>query len=439
MPIIHPTEKDLKNRAIIIATYLILTLGAVTQIFPFLWMLSSSLKDNVEIYKLPPKLIPPKPTMVELQFIVPEDVEQKQLEADAVLASFYLLKKKPEVKEVRTKFFSSGKLVYEMSAPRFQSEKLWDKATVSKATERQDWISAAGEICRELGGHYYPEGKKTSVPPLPQGRDKLRMQAAEIITEANLYSTPRSIIVGRSFSSIFDSYRKAWTALGELPISRFFGNSLIIAICSVAWQLFVCSLSAYAISRMVSPMWSRVLLLFFIGTMMIPGMVLTIPNYLILKDFPFKSLFGIPFPHVNLLNTFWALILPAGASGFAVYLFKGFFDQLPMELLDAARIDGATELDVFTRIAVPLSKPVFAVLGIMSFMGSWNDFMWPFIVIQEKKKWPLMVGLYQLQNSVGEPNVVMASLVLGALPVILMFIFFQRYILEGIVMTGLKG
>ena len=439
MPIIQPPEKDPKNKAIIIATYIILTLGAVTQVFPFLWMFSSSLKDNIEIYKLPPKLIPPRPTMVELQFTAAENASQNQLEADAVLASFYLMKKKPEVKEVRTKFFRSGKLIYEMTAPRFKSEKLWDEATVSKATEREDWISAAGEICRKLGGRYYPEGKKVEPTPLPREQNKLRTQAAEIISEANLYSTPRNIIAGRSFSPIFDSYRKAWTALGELPISRFFGNSLIVAICSVAWQLFVCSLSAYAISRLVSPAWSRVLLLYFIGTMMIPGMVLTIPNYLILKDFPFNSLFGILFPHTNLLNTFWALILPAGASGFAVYLFKGFFDQLPMELLDAARIDGATEMDVFTKIAVPLSKPVFAVLGIMSFMGSWNDFMWPFIVIQEKSKWPLMVGLYQLQNSVGEPNVIMASLVLGALPVILMFVVFQRYILEGIVMTGLKG
>ena len=323
--------------------------------------------------------------------------------------------------------------------PQFQAKKLWEAATVSKTTERQDWCVSAGHISQKLGGRYYPEGKSFEPTPPPKDQNELRAVAAEVITKAELASTPRSIVVGRSLSPIFDSYRKAYTALGEMPISRFFVNSLVVSIFSVAWQLFVCSLSAYAVSRLVSPTWSRILLLFFIGTMMIPGMVLTIPNYLILKEFPFRSLFGIPFPHTNLLNTFWALILPAGASGFAVYLFKGFFDQLPLELLDAARIDGATEMKVFTQIAMPLSKPVFAVLGIMGFMGSWNEFMWPFIVLQEKELWTLMVGLYQLQNSAGEPNIVMASLVLGALPVILMFVFFQQYILEGIVMTGLKG
>ena len=439
MPIIQPSERDSKNRGILITIYILLILGAVTQIFPFLWMLSSSLKDNIEIYKLPPKLIPPRPTMVEFQFNAPEGATKKQLEADAVLASFYLLQKRPDVKEVRTKFFAHGKLVYELDAPQFQAKKLWEAATVSKATERQDWIAGAGGISKELGGRFYPDGKNIEPTPPPAKQSELRAVAAEVLTKADLASTPRSILVGRTFAPIFDSYRKAYTALGEMPISRFFGNSLVVAILSVAWQLLVCSLSAYAVSRLVSPAWGRVLLLFFIGTMMIPGMVLTIPNYLILKEFPFRSLFGIPFPHANLLNTFWALILPAGASGFAVYLFKGFFDQLPMELLDAARIDGATEMNVFTKIAMPLSKPVFAVLGIMGFMGSWNDFMWPFIVIQKKELWTLMVGLYQLQNSAGEPNIVMASLVLGALPVILMFVFFQQYILEGIVMTGIKG
>lgn len=439
MPIIHESEKDRKNRSILITIYILLILGAVTQIFPFLWMLSSSLKDNVEIYKLPPKLIPPRPTMVELQFNAVDGATKKQIEADAVLASFYLFKKRPDVKEVRTKFFANGKLVYELTAPQLRSKELWEEATESKATEREDWIAASGEITEELGGRYYAQGRDVKATPPSADSSELRAKAAEAIAAAELASIPQSIIVGRSFSPIFDSYRKAYTALGEMPITRFFGNSLFVAIFSVFWQLLVCSLSAYAVSRLVSPTWSRILLMFFIATMMIPGMVLTIPNYLILKEFPFRSIFGIPFPHVNLLNTFWALILPAGASGFAVYLFKGFFDQLPMELLDAARIDGATEMNVFAKIAIPLSKPVFAVLGIMGFMGSWNDFMWPFIVIQKKELWTLMVGLYQLQNSAGEPNVVMASLVLGALPVILMFVFFQQYILEGIVMTGLKG
>jgi len=378
--------------------------------------------------------------MVELQFNAPQGATQGQLEADAVLASFYLFKKRPDVKEIRSKFFADGKLVYELIAPQFQARDLWEAATSSKATERQDWIASASNICQKLGGRYYPEGKSTTPTPPPADQNQLRTVVAEVLSKAGLASIPRSILIGSSLAPIIDSYRKAWLAFGEMPVSRLFVNSFIVSIGSVIWQLFVCSLTAYAISRLVSPAWSKVLLLFFIGTMMIPGMVLTIPNYLILKEFPFRSLLGIPFPHTNLLNTFWALILPTGASGFAVYLFKGFFDQLPLELLDAARIDGATEMNVFTKIAIPLSKPVFAVLGIMGFMGSWNEFMWPFIVLQRKELWTVMVGLYQLQRGIGEqPNVVMASLVLGALPVVLMFVIFQQYILEGIVMTGIKG
>ena len=159
-------------------------------------MLSSSLKDNIEIYKLLPKLIPPRPTMVERQFDAPDGATQKQLEADAVLASFYLFRKRPDVKEIRTKFFANGKLVYELTAPQFQAKKLWEAATVSKTTERQDWIASAGSICQKLGCQYYPEGKSFEPTPPPKEQSELRAVAAEVVTKA-------------------------------------------------AWQLFVCSLSAY--------------------------------------------------------------------------------------------------------------------------------------------------------------------------------------------------
>jgi ABC-type glycerol-3-phosphate transport system permease component len=135
---------------------------------------------------------------------------------------------------------------------------------------------------------------------------------------------------------------------------------------------------------------------------------------------------------LHMLNTFWALILPGAANGFSIFLLKGFFDGLPRELYEAAELDGASETQMFTRICLPMSTPVLAVIGLGAFNMAYGSFLWAFVVCQDKNMWTLMVWLQQM-GSWAPQSMVYAALVLAALPPLLVFIFAQDVIMRGII------
>lgn len=147
-----------------------------------------------------------------------------------------------------------------------------------------------------------------------------------------------------------------------------------------------------------------------------------IPAFLLLKD-------------LHLLNTFAALVLPSAASGYMIYLLKGFFDSLPSELFESGQLDGAKEAIMMFKIAFPLSKPVLGYLALLAFMASYSAFMYAFLVCQDRSMWTLMVFIYQLQNTAPKA-VMMAALTLAAIPTLLVFLACQRVIMRGIVLPG---
>ena len=235
-------------------------------------------------------------------------------------------------------------------------------------------------------------------------------------------------------------------------------------------QIFFTATIGYALSKLYSARWSRVIFLYCIGTMMFSAQVSLIPHYLILRHFPFPTLnipkipfTNIPFPSYNFINTYWAVILPGMYGAFNVLLFKGFFDTIPDEIINSARLDGASEFGIIRRIVLPLSKPIFAVVAYFTFSSAWNSFMWPLIVLQDIKKWPSSVGIYMLQTSVQGTilpanvtreeaekltgggsreligmNAVMALSVIESIPVFIMFIVFREYLMKGIKLRGFK-
>jgi len=198
-------------------------------------------------------------------------------------------------------------------------------------------------------------------------------------------------------------------------------NTIIFCSLAVLTQLIVNPLAAYALSRYPIKSSGKILL-FLLATMAFPAEVAMIPSFLLLKD-------------LGLLNTFAALILPSAASGYMIFLLKGFFDSLPIELFEAGQLDGAKETTLLMRIAVPLSRPVLGYLALMAFMASYSTFMFAFLVVQDQKMWTLMVWVYQLQTTAPKA-VVMAALALAALPTLVVFLFAQRVIMRGIVLPG---
>ncbi|MFF0338119.1 carbohydrate ABC transporter permease [Kribbella sp. NPDC004875] len=224
----------------------------------------------------------------------------------------------------------------------------------------------------------------------------------------------------------FGVYKDAWD---QLQLGVFLKNTVLYAGGAWLFTLAVDVTAAYALSKL-RPMFGKLVLGAMLATLMIPPMVLLLPTYLVAKD--------LPIFHLDLLNTPWAIWLPAAANGFFVFLLKRFFDSIPKELLEAAEIDGASPLRILWSIVLPVSRPIIGVVSILSVVTVWKDFVWPLLVLPETEKMSISVGIASLSAQMPQ-NVLIASLVIASLPTILVFFVFQRSIMAGLTAGSLKG
>lgn len=210
------------------------------------------------------------------------------------------------------------------------------------------------------------------------------------------------------------------------PFSRFFGNSVYITFMTLVGVLFSCPLVAFSFAKLRWP-GRDLLFLVLLSTMMLPPQVTMVPVYLLFRE-------------LGWIDTFRPLWVPAWfGSAFYIFLLRQFFLTIPRELEEAARIDGCSFPRMYVQIMLPLIKPALATTAIFTFMGAWNDFMGPLIYINSTEKFPLSLGLRLFQTQFGgEWAMMMAASVIMVLPLIIMFIAFQRYFIQGIVLTGLK-
>jgi multiple sugar transport system permease protein len=204
---------------------------------------------------------------------------------------------------------------------------------------------------------------------------------------------------------------------------RAVANTIILVILSICGALVINPLAAYALSRFKLRS-SFKILLFFLATIAFPAEVTMIPVFLQLKEF-------------HLLNTFGALVLPGLANGFSIFLLKGFFDSLPRELYEAAELDGANEFVMFWNITMNLSRPILAVIALGAFVNAYGTFFYALILAPDPKMWTVMVYVFQLRMSAAPP-VVYASLILTAIPTLIVFVTCQNIILRGIVVPAEK-
>jgi multiple sugar transport system permease protein len=240
------------------------------------------------------------------------------------------------------------------------------------------------------------------------------------------FAQPDPTLVPQSFHP--ETYKQAWT---RLDIAHFFLNTVYYAIGGWLVQLVVDVAAAYALSKL-RPMFGNVLLGMMLASLMLPASALLVPAYLTVVD--------VPIVHLNLLNTPWALWLPAAANAFNIYVLKRFFDQIPDDLLDQAAIDGAGRLRILWSVVLPLSRPVLAVISIFAIIAMWKDFLWPLLVLQDPDRQSLSVALSRLSGTAFvAPTDLMAGLAIASVPMIVVFLVFQRQILAGLSAGGLKG
>ncbi len=224
----------------------------------------------------------------------------------------------------------------------------------------------------------------------------------------------------------FGVYKEAWD---QLQLGVFLRNTALYAGGAWLFTLAIDVTAAYALSKL-RPLFGKLILGLMLATLMIPPMVLLLPTYLVAKDVP---IFGF-----DLLNTPWAIWLPAAANGFFIFLLKRFFDSIPRELLEAAEIDGASPMRILWSIVLPVSRPILGVVSILSVVTVWKDFVWPLLVLPETDKMSISVGIASLSAQMPQ-NVLIAALVIASLPTILVFFVFQRSIMAGLTAGSLKG
>jgi multiple sugar transport system permease protein len=248
----------------------------------------------------------------------------------------------------------------------------------------------------------------------------------------------------------FDNYPKAWQAI---PFPRGYINSIFIAVLVTLGQVFTSALAGYAFARLSFPGRDK-LFLGYLATMMIPGAVTMIPVFILFRIMPeilnkitASTLWNSDLYIGNFfvgkpvgIDSYFALIAPAMFTAYGTFMLRQFFMSIPRDLEDAAKIDGCSLFGIFWRIILPLSKPALATLFTFTFMGSWNNFMWPLIVTNsmELKTLPIMLASFQGLYAT-DWTLLMAGSIIVLLPVVIVFIFNQRYFVEGIKLTGIKG
>jgi multiple sugar transport system permease protein len=220
-----------------------------------------------------------------------------------------------------------------------------------------------------------------------------------------------------------ENYRQLFAQAG---IGRYFANSVMLAVAATLLSLTFNVGAGYAFAKLRFRGRERIFKL-LLGALVIPGQVAMLPLFLILKQ-------------MGLVNTYIGVLVPAAASIFGIFLVRQYALTIPDALLEAARLDGASEFRIFRSIVLPLLAPILVTLSIFSFLGSWNDFMWPLIVLTDKDLYTLPVALASLSREhVQDNEMMMAGSVLTIFPVLLLFLGLQRYYIQGLLMGSVKG
>lgn len=218
---------------------------------------------------------------------------------------------------------------------------------------------------------------------------------------------------GKVYGSLFQRF----------DIFRFILNSLIYASCVTAGSVFINSLAGYGFSRF-NFKGRKLIFGLLLATLVIPGEAILIQQFQIVKSF-------------GILNTPLAVILPGLASPFYIYMFKNFFDSISKNVMESAQIEGAGMFRIYWQIMLPMAKPAIATVGTLAFIGSWNDYLWPLMVLTDSDKFPLQVAITNIQNT--QPvymNQVMALLTISTVPLVVIYIIFQKYLIQGMGSAG---
>lgn len=223
---------------------------------------------------------------------------------------------------------------------------------------------------------------------------------------------------------------KMWEVWSQLKFYRYYINTAALAGGAIVFDVVVNGFAGYVLSRL-KPRGSKAIYWLVMLLMMLPSTMTTVPLY--------KTFMKFPIGNINMLDTYWPMWLMAATNMFNIVLFKTSFDSISNSLIEAAKIDGANDLKIFARIVLPLSVPIIMTVCIFTFNGQFGNFFWPYLVIQEKEKWVLGIWLYQVKGSNLTMDRQMMTVFFSIIPQLLIFILFNKYIIGGVNVGGVKG
>lgn len=237
---------------------------------------------------------------------------------------------------------------------------------------------------------------------------------------------------GRQIVTIWDWFKPPYTLKNYPDVVqgtntfRWFINSFIVAVITTVLTVLVSTQAAYALSK-IPFKGSKALYIYFLFGLLVPGEATIVPLFLLVNN-------------LKLINTYAGLILPSVASAMTLVITYNFFRTLPNDYLEAVRVDGGTELTIYLKIALPLSKPIIATVALMSFIGSWNNYLWPLLCVFDDNMFTLPIGIPTLL-SIERPDYVvpMTANLVASIPIIILYLIFERQIVQGITMGGIKG
>lgn len=290
--------------------------------------------------------------------------------------------------------------------------------TTTQPSERQAGLSYRQQQWLERAAIYAVLGLAAIiviVPLLWMLSTSLKLKSQLFLTD--IYWIPKTITL--------DNYTKLLNNPAT-PIVRWFLNTIGVATVSTVLVLFIDALAGYAYARLDFPGRNQIFAL-LIATLFLPGVMFLVPNF-------------VTTYRLGLLNNYAGVIIPGLAGVFGVFFMRQFFESVPRELEEAAQIDGASTFQTFFQVVLPLARPALATLAVISFLASWNDFLWALLILKDRDLQTLQPGLRTLQGAyTSEYALMMAGAVVVAIPVLIIYAFLQRYIVQSVATTGLKG
>lgn len=436
------------DRSLQITAIVVTIVSMLLILFPFVLTVSNAMKDNIKIYDVPPKLLPDSANSLAVGvdysgFVGTEQELEETIRNDMVSTMFgvYTELNRDSVMEIKFYGTQDGKTIFYSRAHQTQLQMEKDYGIYEGTVLKEQTLlygDRAQRVADTLGYRFDPAGLQDKNAPDSIQADTQEKLALVFESKFSLNGTlaacslhTNNLLLLESFvhyMSLPNYMYDSNPVIARFGFLSFVGNTVIVIGFAIVAQVFLCSLCGFVISRLLAPRAARWTLLFFLGAQMIPFASIMLPQLIMYRN-------------MGAYNNYAALLLPfLYPFGFYVYLFKGFFDRIPGSYFEAARLDGASNFFLYSRICMPLSKPIIALIALQTFLGNWNDFFWAWLVTERQDLWTLNVALYNISNNVStKQNALMGIALVTILPVMAITLLFSKQLKASIMSSGVKG